>query len=210
MSNMATQGKYMQVTPSGAYYATVASDPDDARALLLQLLSAEGSFPYSDELVMELADLDQESAVALFDKLYSRGFLAMTDQPIRITDQSIEQLLPEVLPHLADSGNVILADDQGFCLGNCGYELERAESLAALAADVILLHERHHQLLNRDLQFSGESWGIVDPVGHSQLGIWVVYVGVQKFSLIIQGMPKFNQQAFVDLLSALARRYLEY
>jgi hypothetical protein len=35
-------------------------------------------------------------------------------------------------------------------------------------------------------------------------------MGSQKFMLIVDEMPKLNQQAFVDLLSVLARRYLDY
>ena len=202
--------EYLQITPAGAFYATVSSEPDDARALLLQLLSAEIALPYSEELIEELTDLDQDQAADLFNKLRDKGFVELNENPVVVVDEVVEKMLPELLPLLSSTGRVALADDQGFCLGASGYEDSHSESLSALAADVISLHERHLPLLNRELSFSGESWGILDPIGQSQVGFWVIHMGSQKFMLIIDEMPKLNQQAFVNLLSVLARRYLDY
>lgn len=202
--------EYLQITPAGAFYATVSSEPDDARALLLQLLSAEIALPYSEELIEELTDLDQEQAADLFNKLREKEFVELNENPVVVVDEVVEKMLPELLPLLSSTGRVALADDQGFCLGSSGYEDSHAEALSALAADVISLHERHLPLLNRELSFSGESWGVLDPIGQSQVGFWVVHMGSQKFMLIIDEMPKLNQQAFVNLLSVLARRYLDY
>jgi hypothetical protein len=204
------RNEYLQITPAGAYYATVSSEPDDARALLLQLLSAEIALPYSEELIEELTDLDQEQASDLFNKLREKGFVELNENPVVVVDEVVEKMLPELLPLLSNTGRVALADDQGFCLGASGFDDAHAEALSALAADVISLHERHLPLLNRELSFSGESWGMLDPIGQSQVGFWVVHMGSQKFMLIVDEMPKLNQQAFVNLLSVLARRYLDY
>nr|WP_228050842.1 hypothetical protein [Pontibacterium sinense] len=204
------RNEYLQITPAGAYYATVSSEPDDARALLLQLLSAEIALPYSEELIEELTDLDQEQASDLFNKLREKGFVELNENPVVVVDEVVEKMLPELLPLLSNTGRVALADDQGFCLGASGFDDTHAEALSALAADVISLHERHLPLLNRELSFSGESWGMLDPIGQSQVGFWVVHMGSQKFMLIVDEMPKLNQQAFVNLLSVLARRYLDY
>jgi len=204
------RNEYLQISPAGAYYATVSSEPDDARALLLQLLSAEIALPYSEELIEELTDLDQEQASDLFNKLREKGFVELNENPVVVVDEVVEKMLPELLPLLSNTGRVALADDQGFCLGASGFDDAHAEALSALAADVISLHERHLPLLNRELSFSGESWGMLDPIGQSQVGFWVVHMGSQKFMLIVDEMPKLNQQAFVNLLSVLARRYLDY
>lgn len=210
MLDDSSRNKYLQITPAGAYYATVSSEPDDARALLLQLLSAEIALPYSAGLIEELTDLDTEQAEELFAKLLDKGFVDLCDTPKVVVDEVVEKMLPELLPKLSNTSKVVLADDQGFCLGLSGYDEAHAEALAALAADVISLHERHLSLLNRELSFSGESWGMLDPIGQSQVGFWVIHMGSQKFMLVVDQMPKLNQQAFVDLLSVLARRYLDY
>ncbi|WP_027859086.1 hypothetical protein [Marinobacterium jannaschii] len=210
MTDEISPGRFLKITPAGAYYATVGSEPDDARALLLQLLSADISLPYSPELIEELTDLDAQEAKELFDKLLTKGFVELADQPGVIVSEAIEKMLPELLPALSDVGRVVFADDQGFCLGVCGYDDAQAEGLAALAADLGALHDRHRALLGREIDVGGESWGLIDPLGFSQIGFWVLNIGSQKFILVIDQMPKLNQQAFVDLLSMLARRYLDY
>lgn len=204
------ENKYLQITSAGAYYATIGSEPDDARALLLQLLSTEMAFPYSEELIQELTDLDFDAAQELFGKLVDKGFICLSEKPPSISDDVVEKLLPRVLPVLSTNGKTVLADDQGFCLGQSGYDPVHAEALAALAADLASLHDRHRPLLNRELSISGESWGMLDPIGQSQVGFWVLHMGTLKFMLIVDDMPRFNREEFVELLSLLARRYLDY
>ncbi len=210
MTSATIQNQFIQICPAGAFYATVGSEPDDARALLLQLLSSDVSLPFSHELVMELTDLDESDADGLFNKLLAKNFVQLDKTPSRLISDSIEKILPELLGGLSSSGKVALADDHGFCLGSTGYEADHAEALCALAADLSSLHERHSLLLNRDLSFMGESWGMLDPVGLSQVGFWVIHLGHQRFVLIIDQMPRLNQRHYVDLLSVLARRYLDY
>ncbi|PIE23799.1 MAG: hypothetical protein CSA60_04005 [Neptuniibacter caesariensis] len=210
MTSATTQNQFIQICPAGAFYATVGSEPDDARALLLQLLSSDVSLPFSRELIVELTDLEGDEADKLFEKLVSKNFVGLSNSPSRIISDSIEKILPALLKELSSSGKVALADDHGFCLGSTGYEPHHAEALCALAADLSSLHERHSLLLNRDLSFMGESWGMLDPVGLSQVGFWVIHLGHQRFVLIIDQMPRLNQSCYVDLLSVLARRYLDY
>ncbi|MEH6651662.1 MAG: hypothetical protein V7707_16710 [Motiliproteus sp.] len=204
------QNKYIRITPAGAYYATCSSEPDDARALLLQLLSSDIALPYSVALIKDVTGLEADPAEQLFDNLYQKGFFSLLITPTVLVDEALEKMLPELLPALSSSGHVLLADDQGFCLGSAGFEEPHAEALSALSADLISLYERHYQLLGQELAVSGESWGLLDPIGQSQLGFWVVHIGSSKFSLVIDAMPKLNQQAMVDLLSVLARRYIGF
>ncbi len=201
--------KFIKISSSGAYYATLSDEPDNARALLLQLLLGDASYPYSDELVAELTGETEAVAKALFQSLLDRGFVELAAKPMVLVNQTIERTLPELLPSLSSQGKAILADDQGFCLGNVGYEEAYAERLAALSADVISMHQRHKQLLNGDLSMMGESWALVDPLGQSQLGFWVFQFSQKRFVLLLEGIPKFNDPAFIYLVSALARRYYD-
>lgn len=204
-----TQEKYLQVTPSGAYYATVNAQPDDARALLLQLMASTEAIEHSMEFFAELADLDMEHAEKLYGKLVARRFLSLVEEPTLPQPGSLEVILKDVLPVLSSTGKVVLGDDQGFCLASSGYERSHADRLAALSADLIALHERHQVLLNNDLKLMGQSWGLLDPVGNSILGIWVLHIGSQAFSLVVHEQPNLNQNQFVELLGALASRYLD-
>ena len=201
--------EFIKISSSGAYYATLSDEPDESRALLLQLLLADASYPYSDELIMELTGQDKESASQLFKALMERGFVELSTKPIVLINQSIERTLPELLPRLSSDEKVILADDQGFCLGNVGYDEAYAEQLAALSADVISMHQRHKNVLNQELGLMGESWAMVDPLGQSQLGFWVFQFASKRFVLLLEGIPKFNDPAFIYLVGALARRYYQ-
>lgn len=201
--------RYFQVTPSGAYYATLNTEPEALRALLLQLLSADTHIPYISSLLQKLTGMGEQDAQALLDKAVQHGFVDLPQNPEPIASGTIEQLLPEYLPQLAD-GRVLLADDQGFCLGQSGFGAEEAEAVAGMAADLVSMHERHQALLGRHLGFDGSSWALVDAVGQSELGFWTLHVGEQKFLLILEGMPHLNRQPFVDLMSVLIRRYLDY
>ncbi|SIS96989.1 hypothetical protein [Neptunomonas antarctica] len=201
--------RYLQVTPSGAYYATVNSQPDDARALLLQLMSSDIPIEFSLELFAELADLEKELAGVLFNRLIARRFLALMPEPIIPRQDSLEATLAEILLTLSSTGKVVLGDDQGFCLGSSGFDRDHADALAALAADIISLHQRHQLLLNKELELMGDSWGLLDPVGNSMLGIWIIHIGSQLFAVVIHGQPNLNQHQYVELISALTSRYLD-
>lgn len=207
-ANIETQ--FIQVCPAGAFYATAGSEPDDARSLLLQLLSSDAALPFSYELITELTDLEKDAARILFDKLLGKNFMKLTSTPAEILNDSIEKVLPELMAGLSSTNKVALADSQGFCLSSTGFDTDYTDSLCALAADISAMHERHQLLLNKDLSLMGESWGMLDPVGLSQIGFWVTHLGQQRFILIIDQMPRLNQNNFVDLLSMLARRYLDY
>lgn len=201
--------EFIKITSSGAYYSVLDDEPDPSRALLLQFLMADASFPYSDDLVVELTGETPQAAKNLFVSLLERGFVEMIPKPMVLINQSIERTLPDLLPRLSSKEKAILADDQGFCLGNVGYEEAYAEQIAALSADLLSLHQRHKGLLNQDLKLMGESWGMIDPLGQSQLGFWVFQFSQKRFVLTLEGIPKFNDEAFIYLVGALARRYFE-
>ncbi len=201
--------RFLQVTPSGAYYATVNSQPDDARAIMLQLMSSEAPVEFSIDVFSELADLDEDKAKALLDRLLARRFIGLVQEPSAPLQGSLENNLAEILPVLSSTGKVVLGDDQGFCLASSGFDSDHADGLAALSADLIALHERHEMLLNKELKLMGQSWGLLDPVGNSILGTWIVHIGSQSFALMIHEQPNLNQHQYVELLSALAIRYLD-
>ncbi len=101
--------RYIAITPSGAYFATLNSAPDDARAMLLQLLSTDFQLLYSLELVSELADLDETQAMGLFQQLLDRGFVALSESPADIKRGALEDILPYLRKHKSDIGKAFLA-----------------------------------------------------------------------------------------------------
>ena len=97
---------------------------------------------------------------------------------------------------------MLLSDEQGFALAQCGFSNEDSEALAGMAADLMALGERHKALVDNRLQLYGCSWALVNSVGQSELGFWIICVGREKFLLIIEGMPYLNRQPFVDRITS--------
>lgn len=200
---------FFQVLPAGAYYATFSSEPDDMRALLLQLLSADTHVPYMPALMEKLTGLSKDGAMKMLDEMCTRNFIELVPTPTQVVDGPLEEVLPELIAPLGE-GKVLLADEQGFSLAHKGFKPEEEEAVAGLAADVMMLAERHERLINSQLELYGCSWALVNSVGQSDLGFWVITVGRERFLLIIEGMPYLNRKPFVDLTSILIRRYLDH
>jgi len=51
------------------------------------------------------------------------------------------------------------------------------------------------------------AWALVDAAGNSRVGFWPLYVGKQRFVLVLGGVPRLNQPALTELIWALSKRY---
>lgn len=200
--------RYFQVSPTGAFYATLSPDSEPMRMLLLQVLSSDIPVPHVPQLLGRLTGLSQESAERLLEQMQARGLLSLVEKPLPVAAGALEKVLPELLAPLGEN-KVMLADQQGFALANSGFGAEEAEAVAGMAGDLMALGDRHQRLIDTHLELSGCSWALVNAVGQSELGFWVLCVGREKFVLVIEGMPYLNRQPFVDLASLLIRRYLD-
>jgi len=201
-------GKFVSLTPYGAYYAVTEVPEDPVRRLLQAVLVDTGTEPLSDALAARWSDNgDTGATLDLLKRLQDLAMIQATDLPVAASTAPLEDLLPPLLTPLSGSGKALLADPQGFYLAAVGFRHEAAEELAALSADIATLHTRHARLLANNLGFSGSSWGLLDPAGASQLGVWPLHVGENRFALAIAGRPRLNQESFALLVQALARRY---
>ena len=108
---------------------------------------------------------------------------------------------------LSSQSKVLLADTQGFYVCSQGFPHETAEELSALSADIASLQERHQRLVGNNLGLETSAWGLVEASGGSRIGFWPLFIGEQRFALIISGCPQFNQPALTSLVWALSKRY---
>jgi hypothetical protein len=51
------------------------------------------------------------------------------------------------------------------------------------------------------------AWAVVDFFGNSQVGFWPLFIGNNRFVVVISGIPHFNQPELVSLVWALTIRY---
>jgi hypothetical protein len=202
------ENAYIHPTPGGAYYAVSSPERDSSRRLLQSLLLEDRTPELALKGLTAWSGIDYaEESMALLHHVQELNWVQGLDQPIRCPDQPLETLLPELLAPLAAGGKVLLADSQGFYLASVGFAHEVAEELSALSADLASMHERRSGLLMNNLGLGSSAWAVVDAVGNSKIGFWPLYIGKQRFVLVIAGIPRMNQPTFVDLVWTLSMRY---
>lgn len=199
---------YIHPTPAGTYYAVSATDPNPSRRMIQSLLNKQSSPRLTLEGLMSWADIeDEEQVLTLLYHAQGLGWVQGFDAPRECNEQPLEVQLPRLLKTLAIQGKVLLADHQGFYLASSGFPHEVAEELSALSADLANLHSRRSGLLVNNLGLASSAWAIVDAAGNGKIGFWPLFIGEQRFVLVINGVPQFNQPDFVNLVWVLSRRY---
>lgn len=209
MSNFALADDcYVHPTPAGAFYALSSSEPNVSRRMIQALLQEESSPRLSSERLVEWTGLtDPQQASSLLYHAQNLGWVQGLTSPARCEQSPLEQQMPGLLRVMTSQGKALIADQQGFYLATVGFQHEVAEELAALSAELATVYSRRSGLLNTSLGLASNAWAIVDAAGASKVGFWPLYIGFQRFVLVISGMPKFNHPEFVNLAWVLNRRY---
>lgn len=203
-------GLYLYPTPAGAYYAISSPEADKTRRFLIRLLQQEQTPALNVQQLLKLMETDdEEKALQLLLYCQKLGWVQGVDAVMQSPQGALEDILPELLGKISESGKVLLADDQGFYLACSGFPHEVAEELSALSAELATVHKRRSGLLINNMGISSHAWAIVDPFGNSQIGFWPMFIGSHRFVLAITGIPHFNHAEFVTLAWALITRYLK-
>jgi hypothetical protein len=202
-------GIYLEPTPAGAYYAVSSAHDEPARRILIGIMS-DSSLPLSDiSRISHWSGESEADTMALVKRLQEMSLLSGTKNQLTVPDGSLEVVLPNMLAKVSIENKALLADDQGFYLSTSNFPHEAAEALSAVSADLGSLYDRHRLLLKNNLSLDVQAWALSDAAGNSQLGFWPIYIGKQRFVLIIQGRPTLNQPSFRDLIWVLLLRYSE-
>ncbi|HHA19401.1 MAG: hypothetical protein DRQ39_09690 [Gammaproteobacteria bacterium] len=199
---------HLSVTPAGAYYCVSGESDTPSRKLLRVLMQKRLPPALSVHALQSWAGIDDnEEILALLYRMQSLGWLEGQEHQQAAPEGSLEELLPDLLVGLSDSGKVLLADEQGFYLCSQGFPHETAEELSALSADLSSLYQRHQGLLKNNLNLDTSAWAMVDAAGNGQIGFWPLWVGTHRFVLVIKGVPLLNQPALMKLVWLLSIRY---
>jgi hypothetical protein len=209
MANFTLAGDiYVHPTPAGTYYAVSGTDHNPSRRLIQALLQKQSSPRLTLEGLRDWANIDDEEQIlSLLYHIQGLGWVQGLDAPLECNEQPLEIQLPILLRELTFHGKVLLADNQGFYLASSGFPHEVAEELSALSADLASLHMRRSGLLVNNLGLASSAWAIVDAAGNGKIGFWPVFIGNQRFVLVVSGVPQFNHPDFVNLVWVLSRRY---
>ena len=199
---------YLLPTPSGAFYAIASNEEDMARKFLRKLLQQPHTPPLTVEQLTILNEIEEEEkGLEMLHHCQKLGWVQGVDEVLTSPSGALEELLPDLLKPVSETGKVLLADDQGFYLVSAGFAHETAEELSALSAELATVHKRRAGLLKNNLGISSHAWSIVNAYGNSQIGFWPIFIGRNRFVIVIEGIPHFNRSEFVDLIWALSIRY---
>ena len=199
---------FLLPTPASAFNAVAGSANNRLARFLVELLRNAAQEKVSDTNLRTWSGLDSDDGAREFLwRTQELGWVQALENAPEFSDAPLEQLLPELLPHLGMERKVLLADTQGFYLYSHGFPHEVAEELSALSADLASLHQRRSGSLNRNLGLSGSAWALTNAAGYSQLGFWPLHIGSERFVLAIAGQPAFNRPQLVELVVQLHRRF---
>lgn len=201
------QGLHLNVTPRGAYYAVQDNTNDATRTILIKLLQLDETPVLTEEVATELTEIDIEEALSLLNRMQSLGLISGQKEAEKLSENNLEEQLPDLLASLSDSEKVLLAEHSGLYMGASGFPHEAAEELAAISANLSEVYQRHKRLLQRSLRFNQHAWGLIDAAGNSEVGFWPLYIGHNEFTLVIHGMPQLNRPGFKHLIWSLVKRY---
>ena len=131
-------GSYLTVTPYGAWRAVARADESVDRRILLAVLRESMSPLLGPETLGSWAgEADPAEALDALLRLQEGACLEAWTSPRSAPFGTLESTLPKLLGTLSDSGQAVLADSMGFCLGMAGHPGETGEALAALGADIL-------------------------------------------------------------------------
>lgn len=202
------QGLYIAPTPAGAYYSVSGVEQTPYRRFLQFLLSQKSNPLLNINRLKQWQQIDDdEQALELLYQIQSLGWVGGIDTQSSAPQGMLEDILPGLLADLSDSRKVLLADAQGLYISSQGFSHETAEELSALSADIASMHNRHQHVIQHNLSLSTSAWSLVDAAGNSQVGFWPMYIGDQRFVLVISGLPYLNQPSLTNLIWALYNRY---
>lgn len=205
-----TPDLYVTPSPAGAYYAAFSPERDLTRKVLFGLMSSENSRPLEISALQDLTGRDETETLEIVHRMQSMQLLQGFSEAQQAPTGPLDSILPKILGDLAGDGKALLADSQGFYVASHGYHHETAEELSALSADLGNLHQRHLDLLSRNMSLHSSAWGLIDAGGTSEVGFWPLYIGSQRFVLVLGGEPNMNRPELVDLIWALSLNYADH
>ncbi len=208
--NMLFEEKYILPSPAGSYYCVSSEEVGPAKTFLQKLLIEEEAMQLNEKALAYLVEDEAGDQEQVLKYIQNFKWLQGFDQATQVLVGSVEEILPKILQQLSSNGKALLADNQGLYLASAGFTHEVSEELSALSGDLSSLYMRHQGIIKGNLNIKSSAFSLVDAAGYSQLGFWPIYIGDLMFVLVISGVPRLDQTAFVNLIWSLYRRYFTY
>lgn len=203
-----TGSYYLLPTPKGAFEALTHPNRSQTQQFILRLLQ-DPSTPLSnaDTVTILLDGCNRETAIEIIFEAQSEGWIQGFGEAQKLPNSPVDQILKKSLAKLSSSGQALLTDMNGCPIADTGFDTICSQQLAVLAAELAAIHNRHAGFLAQTLAIDHPGWGIIDPLGSSKIGSWVLNTGKHRFILLVNDMPNLNRQDFVTMAWLLVHRY---
>jgi hypothetical protein len=199
---------YLLPTAAGAFYAVSHPKDGPLRRLLLTLLQKQTSIKVDSKSLADWFGKDnQQYGLEQLHRAQTLSLIQGYREPQEVPNLGVGQELQDILPQLSSVGKAMLADWNGLSLSRCGISDETANILSALSADLIAVQNRHAERLETNLGLGTQGWAAVDAYGSSRIGAWPLFIGEQRFMLVLMGEPQLNKMEFIALVWVLINRY---
>ncbi len=199
---------YLYPTPAGVFHAVSSAEDEPTRSLLRHILSFQSCPKAEVNTLCEWLGVDDEQqALGFLHQAQTMSWIHGLKEAKEIHESGIGQEMATLIPHLSSVGKGLLVDDNGFSLARSGVDDSTAEALAVLSADLLSVQDRHATRMAQCLGVTTQAWGAVDAYGSSRIGVWPLYIGEYRFSLVLLGVPQLNRQEFIALVWSLVKRY---
>lgn len=205
-----TEAVYLLPTAAGAFHAVSGQDTESSplRRLLLTLLTHPESVLLDNKNLTTVTDTESEQqALALLYQAQTRMLVEAYSSPQELSAYGTGKELEDLLPALSSIGKVMLADWNGLSLCSCGMDQETSDILSALSADLVAVQQRHADRIHKALSLGSQGWAAVDAYGASRVGAWPLFVGENRFLLVVLGEPRLKCKEFIELIWMLTSRY---
>ena len=107
-----TGNVYLSPTPAGAYFCVSGNADVASRKLLKILMMQTETLPLDINELRSRLEMDEDELNNLLYRMQELGWLEGLEQKQLVPEGGLEDLLPEILLGLSDSGKVLLADEQ--------------------------------------------------------------------------------------------------
>lgn len=192
---------------SGLNYLISSSEVCQDRDFLLNILCNYCHSPVSLSSLQLISDMDRKEITKTLYRLLKKGWLSSSEQITESKSDFDRYNFSGHLSELSSTGSAILSDMNGLTISSVGFSEKTVTYLTAYTTNLLKISDaakkRHTELSNET------PWSLDLKWGELNVMVQLIAIGSTHFALIVGGEPKFDNQAFFQLITILAKRYLK-
>lgn len=203
--------RYICLTNIGAYLFASGSLVDRQSEVVQWILSQETTPEYSDDTMKFLSsETHSDNVMTILRSLVKRKAILLSRQPETCPDTPMQEVLPQMLSVLSDSGKAMLVDSQGLSIASVGVDAERIEALSALASKLAasLYHGDSDVFDLLDIEYGLTC--LYDIVNKKIFTFVPIMLGSNRLVVVTEGKSVFSGKTFKDFIWVLWNRYSEF